>query len=628
MKGTFASSFLFLEERLGVADVLEGGFLVLRVGVPLDLTGTLSGALTLGARVGVPDVLSGTFLVARVGMVFFGDDGLSGAFFVTRVGVRLGTAGFLVLRVGVRLDLTGTLSGAAPLVARVGNRLGAPDVLSGTFLVTRVGVRPRVVVTLSRGFLVGRVGMPLIVADGLSGDFLVLRVGARTVERVVRTRPLGEGTFRVGAVATDVRTRGGERFGGKDLVKGLRVLRVGKRVPPRVGRGFEVSRKGTAAVERRKFDDVFEIVFLVDLSGAGTFRLGAVTVDGRVGRGERLGADTDRSGGFRVLRVGARSLERDGRVGTGLLVPLRTGSVTVARDGVRSVFEIVFLVDLSGAGTFRLGAVTVDGRVRGGERLGADTDRSGGFRVLRVGVRPLERGGTDLLVPRRGSRVTVAREGGGAVFEALVRRNLSGAGTFRFGEGERLGAEALSGGFFVLRSGAGKLERAGIDFVVPLRGRLVTLARDGGATMDAVVLFDLSGAGTFRVGAVAAGGRSGGGERLGAADLGDDFLVVRVGIPLGRSFGLVVPRRGGAVTFTRDGAGPKFIGVVRRMRSGDGVFRPGVGLGKRCNAHLLAVMLTRATGLNLKPALPYSPYVLPHHGKRRFSSVWPSCVNV
>jgi len=229
LKGAFASSFLFLEERLGVPDVLEGGFLVLRVGVRLDLTGVLSGALALVARVGIRlgarDVLSGTLLVTRVGMLLIVAEGLSGAFFVTRVGVRLGVPdvleeGFFVLRVGVRLDLTGVLSGALPLVTRVGMRLGAPGILSGTFLVTRVGMR------------------------------LIVPVG-------------------------------------------------------RVGRGFGVSRKGTPTVERRKLETVFETTFLVDLSGAGTFRVGAVTADERAGGGERLGADTDRSGGFRVLRVGA-----------------------------------------------------------------------------------------------------------------------------------------------------------------------------------------------------------------------------------------------------------------------------------------------------------------------------------
>lgn len=63
--------------------------------------------------------------------------------------------------------------------------------------------------------------------------------------------------------------------------------------------------------------------------------------------------------------------------------------------------------------------------------------------MLRVGVRPLDRGGTGLLVPRRGSLVTVALDGGSAVFEVLVRRDLSGAGTFLFGAGDRLGAEDL-----------------------------------------------------------------------------------------------------------------------------------------------------------------------------------------
>ena len=130
----------------------------------------------------------------------------------------------------------------------------------------------------------------------------------------------------------------------------------------RVGRGFAVPRKGTAAVERCKLDCVFEAVLLFNLSGAGTFRLGAVTADERWGGGERLGADTDRSGGFLVLRLGANSLERDGRVGTGLLVPLRSGCVTVARDGASPVFEAVLLFNLSGAGTFRLGAVTADER--------------------------------------------------------------------------------------------------------------------------------------------------------------------------------------------------------------------------------------------------------------------------
>ena len=106
---------------------------------------------------------------------------------------------------------------------------------------------------------------------------------------------------------------------------------------------------------------------------------------------------------------------------------------------------------------------------------------------------------------------------------------------------------------------------------------------------EAVVLLDLSGAGTFRLGAVTADERSGGGKRVGADDLCGDFLVVRMGMPLERcGIGLVVPPRGGAVTFNRNGAGPTFLRVVRRVRSGAGVLRPGVGLEKRCRSHLLA----------------------------------------
>ena len=72
--------------------------------------------------------------------------------------------------------------------------------------------------------------------------------------------------------------------------------------------------------------------------------------------------------------------------------------------------------------------------------------------------------------------MTLALDGGGAVFEAVVRLDLSGDGTFRRGAvdaderaggGARLGADDLLGAFFVVRVGR-PLERVGRGFVVPL----------------------------------------------------------------------------------------------------------------------------------------------------------------
>ena len=93
-----------------------------------------------------------------------------------------------------------------------------------------------------------------------------------------------------------------------------------------------------------------------------------------------------------------------------------------------------------------------------------------------------------------------------------------------------------------------------------------------------MVRLDLSGAGTVRVGAVAADERIGGGDRLGADNLG--FFVLRIGVSLLRDGVPVGLLRDGIVKFARVGI-PTFESVVRSLWLGAGELRSGLGERKR-----------------------------------------------